>query len=74
MGGRSKFEIRALMLKVASGGAKKTQIVYGAYLNFDIVKPHLSELLRTGRIEQRGNRYYTTQAGAEYVTHVEAIA
>lgn len=70
---RTKQELRADILRVALNGAGKTELVYGAYLNFDIIKGHLAELMRTGRIEQRGKRFYTTEAGLKYISYVEAI-
>jgi len=71
---RSKQELRADILRVAKLGANKTRIVYKAFLNFEIVKKHLAELIKTGRIVQRGKKFYTTESGLEYVGHLEAIA
>jgi len=45
---RNDLDICADILKVAKTGAKKTQIVYQANLNFKIVKKYLQRLIATG--------------------------
>jgi predicted transcriptional regulator len=70
---RTKYEIRAEMLRAAKGGCNKTRLVYNAYLNFDIVNPHLTALIDNGLLVRQGKRYLTTNSGLEYIGHVDAI-
>ena len=70
---RSRQEVRGDILRVARMGAIKTRIVYGAYLNFSIVKGHLFELIKSGRLVQRGKKFYTTDRGLDYIRHLEAM-
>ncbi len=58
---RNDLDICADILQVAKAGAKKTQIVYQANLNFKIVKKYLSRLIDTGMLsDAQENRLYTT--------------
>ncbi|EMR73165.1 hypothetical protein MCGE09_00002, partial [Thaumarchaeota archaeon SCGC AB-539-E09] len=43
-------------LKVAQTGAKKTQIVYQANLNFKIVKKYLNRLIDKGLLDPANER------------------
>jgi len=60
---RDKMNIFAEILRIATGGAKKTQIVYGAFLNFEIVKRYLSELSELGLLVASDGLYRTTERG-----------
>ncbi|EMR73169.1 putative transcriptional regulator [Thaumarchaeota archaeon SCGC AB-539-E09] len=58
---RNDLDICADILKVAQTGAKKTQIVYQANLNFKIVKKYLNRLIDKGLLDPANERrYYTT--------------
>jgi len=76
MGRRNSTDITAEILRLANGGAIKTQIVYGANLNFKIVRGYLSRLMELGLIEMRGRRgsYWTTDKGAAFLRHYEQLA
>lgn len=63
------MDIIADVLQVAKDGARKTQIVYGANLNFDIVKRYLSMLLERDLLVCRGEVYGTTEAGFKFLEH-----
>jgi len=63
---RSKIDISADILNIATKGANKTQIVYGANLNFDIANKYLDMLQNKGLIEQNGDMYLTTDKGKTY--------
>jgi predicted transcriptional regulator len=54
---------------VAKTGAKKTQIVYQANLNFKIVKRYLARLIDTGMLSMFEERrlYTTTNRGMEFL-------
>ena len=58
---RNDLDICADILRVSRSGAKKTQIVYKANLNFKIVKKYLRRLIENGMLEPpRDDRLFTT--------------
>ena len=71
---RCRIEVCADILKVARGGARKTWIVYGANLNFNVVKRYLRDLVGAGALRRTGDLYHTTEKGMEYLGHAESIA
>lgn len=70
---RTKHEIRADILRVASMGAIKTRIVYLANLNFKLATKHINALIASGRLFKRDNRYITSGKGYRYISTVEAL-
>lgn len=64
---RGRLEIIADVLIVARGGAKKTQIVYRANLNFKRVGIYLPYLKEKGLIENTSSEYTTTEKGKEFL-------
>lgn len=48
---RSYLEISRDILKIARTGTKTTALVYGANLNFNIIKKYLQEMEASGLIE-----------------------
>lgn len=71
---RDRTEVTADMLRVAKGGALKTALVYGANLNFEIVKGYLARLLKRGLLEHVPPRYYTTPIGEEFIQLQESLS
>ena len=63
---RNNLDIEADILDVAKQGSVKTWIVYGANLNFKIVKKYLDGLISRGLIEQDGKLFFTTEKGEAY--------
>ena len=63
---RSRIDISAEILRVATKGANKTQIVYGTNLNFEVAKKYLEMLQEKGLIKQDGDLYLTTIKGKEF--------
>jgi len=70
---RCDFEICADLLRVARGGARKTQLVYRANLNFKVVKRYLSVLLRNGLLEVDPPFYSSTEKGEEFLRLFEKV-
>ena len=70
---RDGFEICADLLRVARGGARKTQLVYRANLNFKVVKRYLSVLLRNGLLEVDPPFYSSTEKGEEFLRLFEKV-
>lgn len=66
---RNDLDICADILQVAKTGAKKTQIVYQANLNFKIVKRYLNRLITTGMLSKVEERrlYTTTNRGMRFL-------
>lgn len=73
---RNNLDVDADILRVAQkqSGAMKTQIVYGANLNFKIVKRYLSGLIRRGLLEPSGTLYYPTERATAFLEAYETIS
>jgi predicted transcriptional regulator len=72
---RNDLDICADILQVAKAGAKKTQIVYQANLNFKIVKGYLQRLMANGMLDpsQEGRLFITTSAGVDFLERYRAL-
>jgi len=72
---RNDLDICADILRVAKTGAKKTQIVYQANLNFKIVKKYLQRLIANGMLAtyQGGRLYMTTGLGSNFLEQYGAL-
>lgn len=70
---RDGIEICADLLHAARGGARKTQLVYRANLNFKVVKRYLSVLLRNGLLEVDPPFYSSTEKGEEFLRLFEKV-
>jgi predicted transcriptional regulator len=69
MGYRSKLDIIADMLHVMVDGAKKTQIMYGANLNYGILMKRLNEIRNACLIsfERKRRCYVLTSKGKQFL-------
>jgi predicted transcriptional regulator len=72
---RNDLDICADILQVARAGAKKTQIVYQANLNFKIVKGYLQRLIANGMLSpsQGEKLFVTTSAGIDFLERYRAL-
>ena len=72
---RDKKDIEAAILRIAETGAKKTQLVYQANLNFKIVKAYLKRLIEQGYLEHlvHDNLFQTTPRGKEFLRRYAAL-
>ena len=72
---RGRLEIARDILEVAKTGAKPTELVYKANLNFKVIKKYLPEMELAGLItveEIHGSRLYTTTGwGHEFMRSLE---
>jgi len=69
---RNSLEIIAEILRIARRGAKKTRIVYGANLNFKMLREYLRKLEGAGLItisKEEGYLIRTTKKGHEFLQH-----
>jgi len=67
---RSNLEIVAEILRIARRGAKKTRIVYGANLNFKMLREYVEKLEKAGLItisQESGGLIKTTRKGCEFL-------
>jgi len=64
---RNDLDICADLLKVAKDGAKKTQLVYRANLNFKIVKKYIERLNVNGLLVHKNGYYITTERGSRFI-------
>lgn len=64
---RNNLDIYADLLNVARDGALKTQMVYKANLNFNIIKKYIKRLVEFGLLESENGRFYMTDKGAQYL-------
>lgn len=74
---RDKKDIEAAILRIAETGAKKTQLVYQANLNFKIVKAYLKRLIEQGYLDHlvhgRDSLFHTTSRGKEFLRRYDAL-
>jgi predicted transcriptional regulator len=66
---REKIAIMAKILEIASGAAKKTQIMYQANLNHKVLQRYLSEMAAASLIkfDQTLECYTPTETGHEFL-------
>ena len=70
---RNDYDIMADLLRVATGGAKKTQLVYRANLNFNIIKRYLKRLIDGGLIKVSGRMYYSTDEATQFLKKYDLL-
>ena len=73
---RNDLDICADILNVAQSGARKTQIVYQANLNFRTVNPYLDRLVKNGFLDVKKDTkvlYETIDKGTELLETLENI-
>lgn len=66
---RSRTDIAADILGIAQGGAKKTRIMYSAFVSFPRLKIYLKALIDGGLLEyvDLDNVYVTTEKGKHFL-------
>ncbi len=73
MGRRHRMEIVADILRNATGGIQKTQLVYLTNINFTLLKKYQSILAEKGLIESTNGQIYSTEAGIEFLRKYEEL-
>jgi len=71
---RSRMDIVAEILKIATPGAKKTQIMYGANLSYKLLNAYIDHLTKEGSLALQGDRYYTTEKGKIFLENYGKLA
>jgi len=71
---RSRPDIFNDILKIVVKGARKTRIVYGANLNFKLLREYLDDMERQGllAIEEDG-KIVATEKGKEYLIYYQGL-
>lgn len=54
-------------------GARKTQIVFGANLNFDLLNRYLPDMQREGLVEIEGHFIRATEKGKAFMRHCDGF-
>lgn len=69
MKNRSRTELASYILEAASGGARKTKIMYKAYLSYAQLKEYLAVLIENGLMARDvdGDLYRTTRKGIKFL-------
>lgn len=70
---RNDLDICADILRTARTGAKKTQIVYQANLNFKIVEKYLKRLIDNGLLKVEGRNFTTTRKGVRFLDQYRTL-
>ncbi len=74
---RTNDQIFSEILKICTKGATRTRIIYQANLNYNMVKSHIDNLIRSGLIDavRDGPRtiYRTTPKGLEFKDRFEHV-
>lgn len=64
---RNKFELLADLLESATGGAKKTTIMFRSNLSFHLLNKYMAFLMENGFLERKDSRYFPTKKGLAYL-------
>lgn len=70
---RGRLDIIIDILEVAKKGESKTAIVYGANLNFQLTEKYLALLMKNGFIDNRQDKYVTTDKGKMFMEKAKEI-
>ncbi len=71
---RSRIDIIIDILDVARAGANKTKIVYKTNLNFKLADKYLDLLQKRGLVENKLDKYITTEKGKILLERAREIA
>lgn len=71
---RSRIDIIIDVLEAAKAGVNKTGIVYQANLNFTLAGKYLDLLQERGLMENRLDKYITTEKGKVFLQKAQDIA
>lgn len=75
MQNRTSLMVARDILVVATGGSKKTPLVYRCNLNFALIKTWLSRLIAKGLIEPSSpsGTWTTTKRGVEFISAMNEV-
>jgi predicted transcriptional regulator len=70
---RSRIDIIINVLEVAKMGVNKTSVVYRSNLNFKLAQKYLELLQNHGLVENRVDKYITTDKGKIFLQKAKEI-
>jgi len=70
---RSRPDIFNDILKIVVKGARKTRIVYGANLNFKLLREYLDDMKRQGLLTIEDGKIVATEKGKEYLVYYRGL-
>ena len=70
---RSRIDIIIDVLEVAKMGVNKTSVVYKSNLNFKLAQKYLELLQKNGLVENRVDKYITTDKGRMFLQKAKEI-
>jgi predicted transcriptional regulator len=70
---RDRSDVYHDLLETAIKPCRKTRLVYGSNLNFEIIKRYIIELTQAEMLEQEGDFYKTTEKGCKYIDSHKAL-
>jgi len=70
---RSRPDIFNDILKIVLKGARKTRIVYGANLNFKLLREYLDNMERQGLLVEEDGKVIATEKGKEYLVYYQGL-
>ena len=70
---RNNLEIMANILSLAKMGANKTRLVYGANLNFNIIKGYIQSVIAYQLLTKNGKLYCTTEKGKTFLVRYQNL-
>lgn len=70
---RSRIDIVIDVLDAATMGINKTSVVYRANLNFRLAEKYLDLLQRQGLVENRVDKYITTDKGKVFLEKAKEV-
>ena len=71
---RSRLDIIIAVLEAGKEETNKTSIVYKTNLNFKLAKEYLDLLQTRGLVENRLNKYITTEDGKSFLDKAKAVS
>ncbi len=66
-GKRDKYEIIYDIMEICKNGTKKTRLMYGANLSYQLQRRYVEELMNKGLIARQEDMYYLTKRGTEFL-------
>ena len=73
---RSRLDIAANILQIASEGARKTEILYKAFLSYPQLREYMDALMASELVRYTGDKekiYYTTEKGMRLLNMYKEI-
>ncbi len=70
---RERLEIFIEILEFCKTEARKTNLVYGVNLNFELADRYLMQLINKGFIEKKEDKFVTTREGKEFLEKAREV-